>query len=126
MTTPFETAPRNVTQATRVKVFQRDGGLCQVCGVKIDVSTRWDVDHELSLENGGSNDPENLRLICVPCHKAKTAQDRKTAAKNRSVYAKHIGAKPTNRRPMPGSKDSPWRRRMDGTVVRREDGHAGN
>ncbi|WP_232435026.1 HNH endonuclease [Burkholderia ubonensis] len=30
----------------------------------------------MSLEDGGTNDDENMQLLCIDCHKKKTATDR--------------------------------------------------
>lgn len=34
---------------------------------------RWEVDHILAVIQGGTDDPQNLRLLCVPCHQERTA-----------------------------------------------------
>ena len=51
-------------------VIARDGDHCAHCGTTEGLT----VDHILALTNGGTNDVENLQLLCVPCHKRKTAQ----------------------------------------------------
>ena len=54
-----------------------DGGFaCVDCG---HVSAHNEIDHDTPLEQGGSNDPSNLRVRCPACHAAKT----KTEAKQR-------------------------------------------
>jgi 5-methylcytosine-specific restriction protein A len=35
------------------------------------------IDHDVPLEQGGSNDKSNLRIRCIPCHAAKTAAENK-------------------------------------------------
>lgn len=38
-------------------------------------SRLWDIDHIVPvIEGGGSCDPSNLRVLCLPCHKAETAK----------------------------------------------------
>lgn len=42
---------------------------------------RWEVDHIVSVIDGGTDDPANLRLLCAPCHHDRTAtwaRDRAT------------------------------------------------
>jgi hypothetical protein len=34
---------------------------------------RWEVDHIKAVSEGGTDDPANLRLLCAPCHHARTA-----------------------------------------------------
>lgn len=36
-------------------------------------NTPYEVDHIRPLVEGGSNHPDNLRTLCVPCHRAETA-----------------------------------------------------
>lgn len=56
----------------RQAVMARDRWRCQSCG---RVGTDHEVDHVVPLEQGGSNDMSNLSLLCVECHKAKTASE---------------------------------------------------
>jgi hypothetical protein len=42
-------------------------------------------------------------------------------AKVKRIHQRHIGARKP-KAPMPGGRLSKWKRKMDGTVVRREDG----
>lgn len=90
--TAFLTTPRrSLTDQQSAKLFLERGGKCESCTRKITPGEGgWDWDHRLSLENGGSNDPGNLQLLCKNCHVAKTATDRKTAAKTRSVATRGI------------------------------------
>jgi len=41
----------------------------------------WDCDHIIPVIEGGGNGLENLRTLCIPCHKAETAALRKRMAK---------------------------------------------
>jgi hypothetical protein len=93
-------------------------GRCYKCNQRLEIKG-WDAEHPQALELLGPDDIEALMPICKPCHKVKTADDIGKVAKARSARDKHIGAK-RPRNPLPGSKASPWRKRMDGTVERRE------
>jgi 5-methylcytosine-specific restriction protein A len=53
----------------RMRVIQRDFGLCQVCKAKGLIRGGHEVDH---IMNAGGDDMDNLQTICVPCHRAKT------------------------------------------------------
>jgi 5-methylcytosine-specific restriction enzyme A len=87
----FTTTPRkSLTEPQRVKLFLERGGRCEECGVKIRQGTVWELDHALSLENGGTNDLDNLRILCRACHAAKTPGDRAKAAKTRAVAVRGI------------------------------------
>lgn len=43
----------------------------------------WDADHRIPLAEGGAKHPDNLRVLCRPCHKAETAALRKRLAEAR-------------------------------------------
>lgn len=89
----------------RDQVFARDRGLCALCqadtpaiyaalkrargaarlaglslyGMKSIAARRslWDADHILPVaEGGGQCDLENLRTLCLPCHREATAELR--------------------------------------------------
>lgn len=57
----------------RESVFRRDGKLCQSCLKRGEYTQAQEVDHIKALEDGGTDDPDNLQAICTDCHKAKTA-----------------------------------------------------
>lgn len=53
---------------------------CADCG-----TTASEVDHIISLRNGGTNEPSNLRALCKACHARKTvAVDGALGRKNLS------------------------------------------
>jgi len=45
------------------------------CGLSINLSTS-NCDHIIPLANGGTNEPENLQMLCIPCHKEKSAAEK--------------------------------------------------
>lgn len=46
-----------------------EGAFCRV-------EPMWEVDHIIAVNDGGTDEPSNLRLLCVPCHKLVTADQR--------------------------------------------------
>ena len=58
-------------------VFERDNGLCQLCANSGVVERATDVDHIVTLSDGGSNALANLQALCRACHEAKTAEENK-------------------------------------------------
>lgn len=56
----------------RDAVLTRDLYTCQVCE---QVSDELEVDHIRPKAQGGDDSMENLRAICVPCHKIKTSRE---------------------------------------------------
>jgi 5-methylcytosine-specific restriction endonuclease McrA len=64
----------------RRQVWERDGGRCRLCNrvVRRRKRDRYDygkdlgeVDHIIPKIRGGLNTPENLRLLCLGCNRAK-------------------------------------------------------
>jgi len=58
--------------AQRKRIRERDNYHCRKCSRPV---LRGEVDHVVSLDNGGSNDDDNLWLLCVDCHRDKTTVD---------------------------------------------------
>jgi 5-methylcytosine-specific restriction endonuclease McrA len=87
----------------RDRVFERDRGICAVCGidcsalyihlrrlrgsarrraaVEWDMRGRkslWDADHVIPVvEGGGECDLSNMRTLCLKCHRARTLELRR-------------------------------------------------
>jgi len=92
----------------REKVFERDKGICAVCGVDCEAAwiqlkrlrgaarvrtvrewgvkprarkSLWDADHIVPVvEGGGECDLENIRTLCLKCHRAATTELRRRRA----------------------------------------------
>lgn len=102
----------------KVRVFERHGGRCHISGRIIRAGEAWDLDHIVALCNGGEHREMNLAPALAAPHKVKTAAD---VAEKATVYrkrVKHLGIESRKGRPMPGSRASGLRKRMDGTVER--------
>jgi 5-methylcytosine-specific restriction protein A len=111
---------RNMSTSRRARIFNAHGGVCHICGLKINVGERWDADHIIALEISGNDGDDNLAPAHEACHRSKTSTaDIPQIAKAKRVAAKHTGAwRP--RSIIPGSKASRWRKPINGTVERRE------
>ena len=104
----------------RLNLFLKRKGSCGSCYQKIDAVKAWDIDHIIPLALGGTNEAKNLQILCKPCHNSKTYQvDIPSIAKTKRLKARHLGARSPSTRPIPGSRRSPWKRKLDGSVVRR-------
>lgn len=106
-----------IPDRVRLRVFKRYGGICYLSGIKIQPGMAWDIEHVIALSLGGEHREGNMRPALRKYHKAKSATDRAAKAKSDRIQKKHFGIrKPST---MPGSRNSKWKRKMDGTVVER-------
>lgn len=109
-----------VPPRVRLRIFDRYRGRC-CCGCNrlIRPGEAWDCEDTIAIINGGERRENNLKPWLAEHHPNKTNRD--IAEKSR-VYHKrafHLGIKLRSGRPMPGSKASAFRKRMNGSVERR-------
>ncbi len=111
---------RRLSPAERVAIFNRAGGNCHICGGRIGLAERWDVEHVIPLAMGGTEAKldQNLQPAHAACHAPKTVEDVGAIAKCKRREARHIGASPS-RHPLPGGRKSPWKKKLSGEVVPR-------
>lgn len=111
---------REFSKKTKLAAFERSGGNCENCGIKLSAISGVEYDHIIRCELGGDNDLSNCSVLCRNCHGAKTAMvDIPQAAKGKRIRARAANAEEKRSRPIMGSKRSGLRKRMDGTVERR-------
>src|SRR5262249_13350391 len=109
-----------VPPRVRLRVFLRYDGRCQ-CGCLrlIRPGEAWECEDTIALINGGERRESNLK----PCRKGhQRDKPRQDVAEKSRVYRKraaHAGIKLRKGPPLPGSKASGLRKRMNGTVERR-------
>ncbi|AVX04288.1 hypothetical protein MXMO3_01763 [Maritalea myrionectae] len=106
-----------VPDRVRLRVFERHNGICYLSGIKILPGMDWDIEHVVPLCMGGEHRESNMRPALRKYHKPKTAKDRKAKAKSDRIRKKHLGIRKPSR--MPGSRNSKFKRKLDGTVVER-------
>lgn len=102
----------------RLRVFLRHNGICHIAGRKIEPGEPWAVDHVVALVNGGENRESNLAPILVDKHKAKTRDDVAIKAKTYRKRKANYGIRTRSR--WPYGKDSPFKKKISGAVVRRK------
>jgi 5-methylcytosine-specific restriction endonuclease McrA len=105
------------TRAQRKEINARAAGCCEDCKAKLKVG-EGEYDHIIAQGYGGENTVENGQLLCRVCHKAKTGKDKGITERVKRIRDRHNGVMPKKSRPMPGSKASGLKKRMDGTVER--------
>jgi len=95
-------------------------GQCAECRCKVGGAAGLEWDHVIPLELGGEDEISNLQPLCRGCHRAKTASDVRAIRKAERQRQREAGIRRQPKAIIPGSSRSPWRRRLDGTVVRRD------
>lgn len=114
----------NFTARQRDEIFRNNVKVhgfpvCYACKAMIK-GGQFQADHITPVCKGGKTEVSNGDLICLPCHKPKSAEETKWSQEADRKGRKDRGSKPKTSRPMPGSKLSGLKRKMDGTVVPRE------
>lgn len=111
---------REFPKSVKLAAFQRCKGICECgCGVKIIAGDGPEYDHRIEDALGGEPMLENCVVLRKRCHKSKTRSRTPALTKARAVSEKAIGARASKSRPMPGTKASGWKKKMDGSVERR-------
>lgn len=115
---------KRLTKKEWTELFIRQDGRCACCGQRLVVKGAneveiWD-EHLEPLWRAGTNDLTNRQLWCKTCSGVKTMREATIRAKSNRIRAKHIGVpKAKKSRPMPGSRDSPWKAKIGGRWERR-------
>lgn len=117
------TRRKPLSTTARLRIFSDNGGICCLCGGKIDgVREAWIAEHITALELLGEDGGDNIRPAHKRCADAKTYGpdgDLARIAKAKRREARHIGARAPSRNPIPGSKASGLKKKLNGEVVRR-------
>ncbi len=93
---------------------------CHICKGPIWLGAeKWEAEHVIRRVLKESDSPEDVMPAHVLCHRPKTAADNRETAKGKRVSEFHHGIKQQSRSVIPGSKRSPWKKKISGEVVRR-------
>jgi hypothetical protein len=123
MTRTVERKP--VTQAMQLALWRHWGIVyCQVCKIECCLFAppseqkgfHWD--HHLAKVDGGPDTVENIRPVCVYCHRKKSAVEHKNNAKAKRIARKATEPKAPSLLKSRGF-DTKYSKRMDGRVVRK-------
>lgn len=108
--TPDSLPPPHVVR----RVFDAHDGRCHLTGRPINfLQDEWHLEHKVSLRAGGLNIESNLGPALVQPHRTKTARENSRGAKADRIREKLLGLHKT-KRPIPGSRATPWKHRLDG------------
>jgi 5-methylcytosine-specific restriction endonuclease McrA len=82
------TKRRPMTKARAAKIFLRENGCCYLCSRKLRVGVdKYQIEHPDPLSLGGSDNDDDLRVVCIECHKPKTAADAAEKARRDRIVA---------------------------------------
>lgn len=118
--------PRSV-KAVIVHRAMNDNGLicCEGCG-QVLAHKRYEIDHRIAealvVDKSKPLTAEDGQLLGYCCHRGedgKTAADVKAIAKSKRREANHFGFG-KRRSTFPCGRNTPFKKRMDGSVVRRD------
>ena len=93
-----------ITDGMKLAVLKRDGLFyCAVCEMPLHLSTprRWQYDHHLALVDKGKHAVSNLRLLCIACHKVKSAREHIANCKSKRIAAKRSGTYTKKKKTIP-------------------------
>ena len=77
-------------RVVRLEIISRaKNGKCACCDEPLGTDPRLiEFDHELSLELGGTDTPDNLRALTKSCHRAKTSREATQNEQRRNACPK--------------------------------------
>lgn len=118
------TARRSISKAMRARVFAVHKGKCWLCRCSIATGEKWQVEHQVALVLGGADDETNMAPAHVECHRTKTS-GRPATSHGSDIHAtakiRRLTRGKRERKPIPNRGfNRNWRRKMDGTVEKRE------
>ena len=87
-----KTPDTKVPPRVRLRIWEREHGICHLSGRKILAGEPWDLDHNTALINGGEHRESNLFPALRDKHRKKTRDDLAEKSKVREIRAKHLGA----------------------------------
>ncbi len=88
-----KTDDATIPPRVRLRVFERWMGVCHISGRKILPHEQWDLDHIVSLVNGGKHVESNLAPALRDKHRIKTKSDVAEKAMMARKRKKAVGIK---------------------------------
>jgi len=69
-----KTKRKLIKPSLRFEILKRDDYRCQICGDTAKEGAKLEVDHIHPVSKGGSNNPDNLQVLCRDCNAGKGVQ----------------------------------------------------
>ena len=96
-----------MTKARRARIWERDNGICYLCGQPVQLGELWDVEHKTAWALSFDDSDANLAVAHkAGCHEAKTKVDVTTIAKAKAQagetgqYARRLKRKAEGKAPL--------------------------
>jgi len=64
-----------ISPKLRFEIFRSCEYCCQICGRKASLELTLEIDHKVPIALGGTNDPDNLWVLCFECNRGKSASN---------------------------------------------------
>jgi len=103
-----KTDDAKIPAAVRLRVFEKFGGKCALTGKKLQAG-EFDLDHIISLADGGQHRESNLHPVWRPKHREKTAKENSARAVVRAKKIKHFEPKKQAKNPI---RSAPFQSRL--------------
>lgn len=68
---PQSKKTRGISGTIRQNVLMRDNYTCQICGATVKDGAKLEIDHIIPYSKGGTNDENNLQVLCQQCNREK-------------------------------------------------------
>lgn len=82
---------QKIPPRVKLRIFEREDGVCHLTGQKIKPGDKWDADHKIPLILGGEHRESNLFPALRKPHQEKTKAEMAVKSKIAKVKQKHIG-----------------------------------
>ena len=100
------------------RILDRQDNRCAITGLEFTPQDPPEFDHKIAIWMHGKNCESNLQAIRKSVHSRKTKTEATVRAKVNAQRNKHLGLK-KSKNPLPGGRNSKWKKKMDGSVVLR-------
>jgi len=116
-----EFTPRQKDEILQLNMKALGFPVCGMCGIMIKRGA-YQVDHIKPCWEGGKAEVANGRIVCLPCHSGKSAEEGRVTQAADKKGRKDRGIKKQQFRPMPGTRASGWKQSISGNWSRRNEG----
>lgn len=93
-----KTADTKIPPRVRLRIFERENGVCHLCQQPIQAGQKWEANHDPALINSGENRESKIFPAHVACHQVHTREAKAEKAKVAAIRQRHLGiTRPTGK-----------------------------